>query len=89
MHGFAPELFAPLRLSDFATVVFAILQNLNLQDCAIGRNRHGVIDKFVFADDLVDHQHAIGFRHPDFDLGLFEFLRGFALDGFHLIRSQF
>src|SRR5216117_1308164 len=55
--GLSLELRAPLRLLDFASVMLAIFKYFDLQHLAFTRNRDCVIDQFMFAHYLIDHQN--------------------------------
>ena len=56
---FPDELFAPIRISNFAAITLAIIEDLDLPDDASGGKRHCIIDHEMFADNVIDNEEAL------------------------------
>src|SRR5215472_3782466 len=87
-RSFPDELLSPIGIANFAAVTFPVIQNLDLLNRSLGRKRHCIIDREMFADDVVDNKKPAKFSilhgTPDFLAAQKLFLSTIRLDRFDL-----
>src|ERR1700738_5354169 len=80
----AGELRQPIAVGDLAAIGLAVLQDLDPLHPTIGPKRHGIVDRLVLADYVVDNEEAqqtsVRFGPPDLLAAGADLLAGALLD---------